>query len=236
MIAAAETLTNEQLCSFAQTGDAQAREQLIESNLPFVRQNANKLYADPSRREQLTSCGFDVDDLVQTGAIGLWQAIDSYDPTSGNKFLSYAAPAIKRAMLDLIEQYSRDTVWRLRADQVCPRQIVYLDKPLEDGESGESVESLVASPYAKLPEQILIERETISELHEAMDTLTERQNQYIRYRFGFEDDARPLTETAKHFHLSTSRAKGLERDTLKLLRHELLLPSRSRLLSERRAG
>jgi len=110
MIVATETLTNEQLCSFAQTGNAQAREQLIENNLPFVRQNANKLAADPYRRERLASCGIDVDDLVQTGAIGLWQAIDSYDPTSGNKFLSYAAPAIKRAMLDLIEQYSRDTI------------------------------------------------------------------------------------------------------------------------------
>jgi len=217
-----ETLTNEELCVLARDGNTQAGNQLIENNFPFVQQAANKL-ASSYQQEQLISCGITADDLVQAGAIGLWRAIDSYDPASGNQFLTYAAPAVRRAMLDLIEQYSRDTVWRLRMGQTCPRQIIYLDKPLEDGESGESVESLVASPYAKLPEQILIERETMAELREAMGTLTERQNQYIRYRFGFENDARPLTETARHFHLSTSRAKGLERDTLKLLRHELLV-------------
>lgn len=217
-----ETLTNEELCVLAQSGDTQAGNRLIENNLPFVQQAANKL-ACSYQQEQLTSCGVTADDLVQAGAIALWRASDSYDPASGNQFLTYAAPAIRRTMLDLIEQYSRDTVWKLRTDRSHPQQIVYLDKPLEDGESGESVESLVASPYAKTPEQILIERETMAELHEAMGTLTERQNQYIRYRFGFEDDARPLTETAKHFHLSTSRAKGLEQDTLKQLRHELLV-------------
>jgi len=188
MIAVAETLTNEQLCSFAQAGDAQAREQLIENNLPFVRQNASKLAADPYRREQLASCGIDADDLVQAGAIGLWQVIDSYDPASGNKFLTYAAPAIKRAMLDLIEQYSRDTIWKLKVDRFQPQQIVYLDKPLEDGDGEGSVGDLIISPYSKQPEQICIEREAVAELHEAMEALSEREGMYLRYRFGFEDD------------------------------------------------
>ena len=35
--------------------------------------------------------------------------------------------------------------------------------------------------------------------------------QYLRYRFGFDDDVEhPLTETAKHFHLSESRARKTE--------------------------
>ncbi len=232
MIAAAETLTNEQLCPFAQTGDAQAREQLIKRNLPFVRQNANKLYADPYRKEQLASCGIDIADLVQAGAIGLWQTIDSYDPTSGNKFLSYAAPAIKRAMLDLIEQYSRDTIWKLRTDQSQPQQIVYLDKPLEDGDGEGSVGDLIISPYTKQPEQICIERETVAELHEAMEALSEREGMYLRYRFGFEDDAHSMTETADHFHLSVSRSKGMERSALGSLWHELLVAIPERAIAK----
>lgn len=38
-----------------------------------------------------------------------------------------------------------------------------------------------------------------------------REEQYLRYRFGFDDDTEySLTETAMHFHLSESRAKSTE--------------------------
>ena len=222
-------LSNEQLCALAQDGDIQAKNQLIANNLPFVQQTANKLVAEPYQQEQFASCGIATDDLVQAGAIGLWRAIDSYDPANGNKFLTYAAPAIRRAMLDLIEQYSRDAMWRLRSDQTQPQQIVYLDKPLDDSNGEETVGDLIASLYATLPEQILIEQETMAELHEAMDALSERENMYVRHRFGFDDDGHSLVETAGHFHLSESRAKTLERTALKELRHELLftIPGRT---------
>lgn len=40
-------------------------------------------------------------------------------------------------------------------------------------------------------------------------------SRYLRYRFGFDDDmAHPLTETAKHFNLSVSRAKKTEAQAL----------------------
>ena len=38
-----------------------------------------------------------------------------------------------------------------------------------------------------------------------------REERYLRYRFGFDDEKEhPLTETAKRFHLSESRAKKTE--------------------------
>ena len=41
--------------------------------------------------------------------------------------------------------------------------------------------------------------------------IEDREEQYLRYRFGFDDDVEhPLTETAKHFHLSESRARKTE--------------------------
>jgi len=132
-------------------------------------------------------------------------------------------------MLDLIERYSRDTIWRLRTDHDQPQQIVCLDKSLKDDDGEETVESLITLSGAKLPEQVCIEREMVVELHEAMKALSKREDMYIRYRFGFEDDAHSPTETAEHFHLSESRAKSLEQNTLKLLRHELLaaIPERT---------
>ena len=92
-----------------------------------------------------------------------------------------------------------------------------------DDTEDDTVETLISSPCAKLPEQIYIEQETAAELHEAMDALPDRENVYVQYRFGFADGKdHPLTETAQYFHLTESRAKSVERSALKLLRQELL--------------
>ena len=216
-------LTNEQLCKLAQAGDEQAVSLLIEANLPFVRKVANQIVENPVWQEHLSSCGVGFDDLVQVGSIGLWRAIDSYELSSGVKFLTYPAPAIRRSMSDLIRQYSRDTVWQLRHDKANAWKIIYLDEDLDDTED-DTVETLISSPSAKLPEQIYIEQETAAELHEAMDALPDRENVYVQYRFGFGDGkGHPLTETARYFHLTESRTKSVEHSALKLLRHELLI-------------
>ena len=216
-------LTNEQLCKLAQAGDEQAVSLLIEANLPFVRKVANQIVENPVQQEHLSACGVGFDDLVQAGSIGLWRATASYELSSGVKFLTYAAPAIRRSMSDLIRQYSRDTVWQLRHDKANAWKIIYLDEDLDDTED-DTVETLISSPCAKLPEQIYIEQETAAELHEAMDALPDRENVYVQYRFGFEDGkGHPLTETARYFHLTESRTKSVEHSALKLLRHELLI-------------
>ena len=231
-----ETLTNEQLCVLAQTGDEQAGSRLIGNNIPFIQQMVSQIAESPLRKEQLSSCGIGTDDLVQAGSIGMWRASQGYDLSSGNKFLTYAKPAIKRAMSDLIRQYSQDAVWRLKQDKANTWKIVYLDDPLNDTEE-DTIESLIASPHTKTPEQIYIERETETELREAMDALPDRENVYVQYRFGFTDgEAHPLTETAQYFRMTESRAKGVERSALKLLRHELLveIPERAFVKAEDR--
>ena len=204
-------LTNEQLCALAQAGDEQAVSLLIEANLPFVRKIANQIVGNPVRQEHLSACGVGFDDLVQAGSIGLWKAINSYDLSSGNKFLTYAAPAIKRAMIDLIRQYSQG--------EDASGEVVSLNDV-----HNEAIRNLLMLPSKTQPEQIYIEQETMEELHEAMDALPDRENVYVQYRFGFADGkGRPLTETAQHFHLTESRTKGVEHSALKLLRHELLI-------------
>ena len=218
-----ETLTNEQLCELAQAGDEQAVSLLIEANLPFVRKVANQIVGNPVRQEHLSACGVGFDDLVQAGSIGLWRAIDGYRQFEEVQFLTYAASAVRRAMSDLIRQYSRDTVWQLRHNKANARKIIYLDEDIDDTED-DTFETLISSPCAKLPEQLYIEQETAAELYEAMDALPGRENVYVQYRFGFVDDkGHPLTETAQYFHLTESRAKSIEHSALKLLKHELLI-------------
>lgn len=218
-----KTLTNEQLCALAQAGDAEAAEALIEQNRRYIQQLVTKLTSNPIRSERFAFWGIELDDLVQAGLIGLWKAIDGYDSMKESKFLTYADHVIDSHMSDLIRQYSRDTVWHLQTDKANTWKIVCLDEPVDDV-SEDTVESLIASPDAKLPEQICIEQETMAELHEAMDMLPERESAYVQYQFGFTDsEVHPLTETAQHFRLTESRAKGVERSALKLLKHALLI-------------
>ena len=214
-----ENLTNEQLCMLAQSGNEWAASWLIEINRRFIYQAIREITSSLSTKHLLPACGIEMDDLIQAGCIGLWKAIDGYDPSSGNKFLTYAAPAVKRSVIDLIRQYSQDKAWRSRVDQSS-----LLDSP--SGSNGEEspTETSTATLNVKNPEQILIEQGTIAELHEAMEVLPDRENVYVQYRFGFTDGkAHPLTETAQDFHLTESRAKGIERSALKLLKHELII-------------
>ena len=212
-----DTLTNEQLCALAQAGDEQAVSLLIEVNFRFIRQTANQLIGSPARESYLCSCGIETDDLIQAGSIGLWKAVAGYDLSSEHKFLTYAAPAIKRAMIDLIRQYSQD--------KNVSGEIVSLNDVHND-----SIRNLMMLPSKTQPEQIYIEQEIMEELHEAMDALPDRENVYVQYRFSFADSkGHPLTETAQYFHLTESRAKSVERSALKLLRHELFfeIPERA---------
>ena len=44
----------------------------------------------------------DIDDLKQAGNLGLWKAVPKFDAARGMKFLTYAAPAIRNAMMDMV--------------------------------------------------------------------------------------------------------------------------------------
>ena len=74
----------------------------------------------------------------------------------------------------------------------------------------------------KNPEQIYLEKERHEEIHLALNRIDLRERTYLWFRFGFEDDIEhPLTETAKHFHLSECRAKSTEKTALDNVRLEL---------------
>ena len=87
--------------------------------------------------------------------------------------------------------------------------IISLDELAKD--EVRSRHNLIADPTRQTPEQIYLAQERIDDIHHALYMIEDREEQYLRYRFGFDDDMEhPLTETAKHFHLSESRAKSTE--------------------------
>ena len=85
--------TNEELAQRLQEGDTSAAEELLRQNsgyLTVLAKQYDRTVRGPSLEE----------DLKQEGAMALLKAAEQFDPTLGNRFLTYATPAIQAAMRD----------------------------------------------------------------------------------------------------------------------------------------
>ena len=194
-------MTNEQLCALARQDDADAQNLLIEKNLRFIKKTAYEVWS--TQPELNCSLHITLDDLVKETALGMLVLIESYNPDSGNLFLTYAAPAIRNAMIDYIRSQS------VSFEAKNLNNIISLDELAKD--EVRSKHHFIADPTRQTPEQVYLAQERINDIHHALYMIEDREEQYLRYRFGFDDDMEhPLTETAKHFHLSESRAKKTE--------------------------
>ena len=185
----------------ARQDDADAQNLLIEKNLRFIKKTAYEVWS--TQPELNCSLHIALDDLVQEGALGLLGCIESYNPDSGNLFLTYAAPAIRNAMIDYIRSQS------VSFEAKNLNNIISLDELAKD--EVRSKHHFIADPTRQTPEQVYLAQERINDIHHALYMIEDREEQYLRYRFGFDDDiGNPLTETAQHFNLSESRAKKTE--------------------------
>ena len=91
--AAGDSPTNEELVQRLQEGDASAAEELLCQNssyLTMLAKQYDKTVRGPSLGE----------DLKQEGALALLKSAEQFAPTMGNRFLTYATPAIQAAMRD----------------------------------------------------------------------------------------------------------------------------------------
>lgn len=70
-------------------GDAEAREKLIEHNLRLAAHIARK-YTVP---------GYDADDLISIGTVGLIKGVNTFKPGTGTQLSTYCARCIENPML-----------------------------------------------------------------------------------------------------------------------------------------
>jgi RNA polymerase sigma factor for flagellar operon FliA len=93
------------------------RNQIITEYLPYVNRIVNRIavHLPPS---------VEIDDLVNVGIIGLIQAIERYDPTRDNKFITYAVFRIKGAVLS--ELRSRDFLGRTTRRKIRDLEKAYI--------------------------------------------------------------------------------------------------------------
>jgi RNA polymerase sigma-B factor len=133
----------------AHTGDAEARDAVVERFLPLARQLA--------RRYQ--HGGEQLDDLIQVASLGLLKAIDRFDPARETAFSSFAVPTI----LGELKRHFRDKGWSVRV----PRDLQELAVKVEPvGE--QLLRELGRAPtLAEVAERIGVTEEQVLEAREA---------------------------------------------------------------------
>jgi len=92
------------------------RNQIINEYLPYVKRIVNRIAVH-------LPATIEVDDLINVGIIGLIQAIERYDPTRDNKFITYAVFRIKGAVLS--ELRSRDFLGRTTRKKIRDLEKAY---------------------------------------------------------------------------------------------------------------
>ncbi len=134
------------------------------------------------------------EEALQAGRIGLWRAIQGYDPLRGTAFSTYAWVAIYRHIHRQAKELSRETnveVQELPALWVVP------------------------DPREELERQL-----TRGALHDLVSQLPPRLRRVIVARYGLgEQPPCTLKELGQELGLSGERVRQLEQDALAWLRH-----------------
>jgi RNA polymerase sigma factor (sigma-70 family) len=134
------------------------------------------------------------EEALQAGRIGLWHAIQGYDPTRGTTFATYAWVAICRQIHRRAQELRRDRdVWlqEMPASWVVPDPVEELERKVTQGV-----------------------------LHELVGQLPKRLRQVIVGRYGLgEQPPCTLKELGKALGLTGERVRQLQQEALAWLRH-----------------
>ena len=190
------------LCQRICQGDAEASEALLRMFEPTLRRMAT---AFVKRYERLP---LEIADYAQEGRIALLRAAQQAHEQQLQHFTLYANTAIRNAMLDAVRAAYPD-------GSAVSLDTIYYTATFQEYALN------IPDPFSLSPEQILLRKESIQELHSAMENIPLRENVWVRYRFGFDDAPQALCNAAEHFHLTKGRAKRVERLALGHLRENL---------------
>ena len=227
----------------AKSGDAQAREMLVEGNLRLVL----------SVIQRFAGRGENADDLFQVGCVGLIKAIDNFDVSQNVRFSTYGVPMIigeiRRYLRDnssiRVSRSMRDTAYRIlqareklqRESQREPtvEQIAKeLDIPREEvvmamdavvdpvslsepiySDGGDTVTVMDQVRDTKNTDEDWLEHIA---LKDAMARLTPRERRILALRFS---DGKTQMEVSDEIGISQAQVSRLEKNAIKSIKKQI---------------
>ncbi len=254
-----QRLSREEECQLgilAQAGDQKAKDRLVEANLLFVIDTAQK-YQDS---------GVPLPDLIEAGNLGAIIAANHFDGTKGYKFISYAVWWIRQMILleialarpirlplnqiGLLHQISRTTdVLRQKFDtepqieevaEALGADVHKIRAVLERGKGVKSLDSIFKNREDTLyeilkdtsipfPDKEAEDESLRKGIERVLKTLPEREAEIVRLYYGLSDRGeRTVSEIGEIFKVSKQRVSQIKIRALNRLRH----PDRKKQLKE----
>ena len=187
-------------------GDLEAREVLINRNL--------RLVAHVIKKYQQT--GYDMDDLLSVGTIGLIKAVNTFNVEKGSRLATYAAKCVENEILMMF-----------RAGKKISREVSIYD-PIGTDKDGETVSLLdvLEAGDREVLETVII-RQDVRILYEAyQEKLTEMERTVIRMRYGlFGAKEHTQREIAEQLGISRSYVSRIEKRAVSHMREAFYEPA-----------
>ncbi len=181
-----------------QLGSENAREKLILHNLRLVSHIVRKYYSSNPNQ----------DDLTSIGTIGLVKAVDTFKPSNGARFATYAAKCIQNEILMHFRSQKK------LAGEVSINETIDIDR---DGNPLTYIDVLGCDECIsdEIDQKIKIEKA----MKYVNNLLSDRERKIIIMRYGLYG-RRPLTqkETAERLHISRSYVSRIEKTALDKLK------------------
>ena len=179
-------------------GDMAARNVLIERNMRLVAHILKKYYAK----------GYDQEDLISIGTIGLIKGIETFDGSKGARLATYAARCVENEILMYFRSLRKSS------------QDVSLSDYIETGTDGAPLALMdVVADEGDLLERVA-DREDLRKLCKAIDTvLGEQERQVIICRYGLGGGSpKRQREVAAITGISRSYVSRIEKKALEKLK------------------
>ncbi|MBE6554656.1 MAG: sigma-70 family RNA polymerase sigma factor [Ruminococcaceae bacterium] len=179
-------------------GNMQAREKLILHNLRLVSHIVRKYYGTAKNQE----------DLVSIGTIGLVKAVDTFNPTNGARFATYAAKCIQNEILMHFRSQKKLSA------EVSIHETIDVDR---DGNPLTYMD--VISTEDNVEEEVDTHIKSLRIRRLVGTVLGERERQIVVLRYGL-DGTEPRTqrEVAELLGISRSYVSRIEKGALDTLR------------------
>lgn len=234
-----------------ETGDSEARDQMVRANLRLV-VNIARSY---------TGKGLALQDLIEEGNLGLLRAVEGFDPGMNTRFSTYASywikQSIKRAlvntaktirvpayMVELLSKWRRasaklqDELGRAPTQEEIAHSLdlpkkklsiikkairVYNSAPqVSQAEQGWSLGEMLMDERAKTPDNEMVEADDLTHVLELLDKMAPREATILRMRFGLDDEEpKTLKEIGERLGLTRERVRQIESEALAKLAEDM---------------